>query len=277
LVDAERALMNARLNTPAGIVAAGRWRGLVVPAALLAAWAIVGAAGIGNPALVVPIGAVLQAGVESITSGDLAGAVVATVLRALAGWGIGALLGFGFGLLLGLSGLGRRVIAPTLHGARQIALFAWIPLLSAWLGNGEAMKIALIALSAFFPVLLNVEAGCRDVPLAYREVGRLFAFDRWSEIVFVILPAAMPTIVSGLELGFAIAWIGTTGAEYLIGTGYMNASADGIGAFLSGARENARMDLVVIGILSLAVMGVILDRAVVLASKRVLAWRTQSQ
>lgn len=269
--------MNARLNTPAGIVAAGRWRGLVVPAALLAAWAIVGAAGIGNPALVVPIGAVLQAGVESITSGDLAGAVVATVLRALAGWGIGALLGFGFGLLLGLSGLGRRVIAPTLHGARQIALFAWIPLLSAWLGNGEAMKIALIALSAFFPVLLNVEAGCRDVPLAYREVGRLFAFDRWSEIVFVILPAAMPTIVSGLELGFAIAWIGTTGAEYLIGTGYMNASADGIGAFLSGARENARMDLVVIGILSLAVMGVILDRAVVLASKRVLAWRTQSQ
>jgi sulfonate transport system permease protein len=187
------------------------------------------------------------------------------------------LLGFAFGLLLGLSRLGHRMVSPTLHGARQIALFAWIPLLSAWLGNGEMMKTALIALAAFFPVLLNVEAGCRDVPLAYREVGRLLAFDRPTEIILIVLPSATPTIISGLELAFAIAWIGTIGAEYLIGTGYMYASADGIGAFLAGARENARMDLVVVGILSLAVAAFILDRLIVLTSKRFLAWRPQSR
>jgi sulfonate transport system permease protein len=255
----------------------GRWRGFVLPAALIVAWGIASGMGVGNPALFVPIGTVLQAGLDSIRDGELSGAVGATILRAFVGWTIGSFLGFAFGLLLGLSHWGRRTVGPTMHAARQIALFAWIPLLSAWLGNGEAMKTALIALSAFFPVLLNVEAGCRDVPLAYREVGRLFAFDRLGEIVFVILPAATPAIVSGLELGFAIAWIGTIGAEYLIGTGYMNASADGIGAFLAGARENARMDLVVVGILSLAVTGFILDRMVVLTSKRVLAWRTQTR
>lgn len=261
----------------ASVQRSGRWRGFVLPGALLLAWTIAGSFGIGNPALLVPIGSVLQAGFEMIASGELLGAIGATILRALIGWSIGSSLGFAFGMLLGLSGWGRRIAGPSLHGARQIALFAWIPLLSAWLGNGEGMKTALIALSAFFPVLLNVEAGCRDVPLPYREVGRLYAFSRTTEIVHVILPAATPTIVSGLELAFAIAWIGTIGAEYLIGAGYMNAMADGIGGFLAAARENARMDLVIVGIGTLAITGFILDRVVVLSSKRVLAWRTQSR
>ncbi len=272
-----RAQITTATVSTAATVTSGRWRGFVLPAALLVAWAIAGSLKLGNPALLVPIDQVLQAALESTANGELVTAIGATVGRALAGWGIGSLLGVALGLLLGLSNLGRRIAAPTLHGARQVALFAWIPLLSAWLGNGEPMKLSLIALSAFFPALLSVEAGCRDVPLAYREVGRLLALDRAAEIVLVILPAAAPTIISGLELGFTAAWIGTIGAEYLIGTGYMNAGADGIGAFLSGARENARMDLVVVGILALAVIGFLLDRAVVLSSRKALAWRTQSR
>jgi sulfonate transport system permease protein len=253
----------------------GQWRGLVLPGALLLAWAAFAAADTTKSPLFVSPAAVLAAGSAALRSGELLSAAGATVLRAIVGWGIGSAAGFVLGLLLGLSALGHRAVAPTLHGARQIALFAWIPLLSAWLGNGEAMKIALISLSALFPVLLHVEAGCRDVPLPYREVARLFAFDRLGEIVFVILPAAAPTIISGLELAFAVAWIGTIGAEYLIGTGYMNASPDGIGAFLAGARENARMDLVAVGIAALGAIGFALDRAVVAASRRV-AWRKQS-
>jgi sulfonate transport system permease protein len=253
------------------------WRTFVLPALLVFVWGLASAVGIGNRALVVPIGTVLEAGSESIASGELPGAIGATVLRALVGWSIGALAGFAVGLLAGISGLGARLVSPTLHGARQIALFAWIPLLSAWLGNGEAMKLTLVALSAFFPVFLNIEAGCRQVPVAYREVARLLGFSRASEIALIILPAATPTILSGLELAFAVAWIGTIGAEYLIGTGYMYAFADGIGAFLAGAREDARMDRVVVGILALAVTGFILDRAVVLVSKRILAWHTPSR
>jgi sulfonate transport system permease protein len=113
--------------------------------------------------------------------------------------------------------------------------------------------------------------------MPFREVGRLFAFDRFSEILFVILPTAAPTIISGLELAFAVAWIGTIGAEYLIGTGYMNASPDGIGAFFAGARENARMDLVVVSILSLGSIGFALDRAVVFLSRRAAAWHKHSR
>lgn len=263
----------------AGILAAvpRRWRGLVLPATAIAVWAIAGSFDTGKSALFVPLGAVLAAFGESVRSGDLPCAIGATISRALVGFGLGSLLGFAVGLATGLSAWSRRALVPTLHGARQIALFAWIPLLSAWLGDGEAMKIALIALSAFFPVLLHVEAGCRGVPTPYREVGRLYGIDRLAEIRLVILPAAAPTIISGLELGFAIAWIGTIGAEYLIGTGYMNASPDGIGAFLAGARENARMDLVVVGIIALGAIGFLIDRLVVLASQRVAEWHKRSR
>jgi sulfonate transport system permease protein len=269
----EHRLMDAR----AAISGSRHWRGIVLPATFVALWAIAGSFGAGKSNLFIPLGAVTAALLESVRNGDLPGAVGATILRASVGWGLGSLLGFAVGLLIGLSTWSQRAIAPTLHGARQVALFAWIPLLSAWLGNGEAMKLALIALSAFFPVLLHVEAGCRGMPTPFREVGRLFAFDRISEIRFVILPAAAPTIISGLELGFAIAWIGTIGAEYLIGTGYMNASPDGIGAFLAGARENARMDLVVVGILALGSIGFVLDRIVVLASRRAAGWHKRSR
>ena len=255
------------------ILSSGRWRGFVLPIALLALWSVAALSARG--ALFVSPKAVVQAAYESIANGDLPGAVTATVLRAVLGWSIGSLVGFAAGLLLGLSDLGQRVASPTLHGARQIALFAWIPLLSAWFGNGEAMKLALISLSAFFPVLLHVEAGCRNVPHPFREAARLYAFDRFDEIIFVILPAAAPTIISGLELAFVTAWIGTIGAEYLIGTGYMNASPDGIGAFLAGARENARMDLVVVAIVALGTIGFAIDRAVVLASQKAVAWHKQ--
>jgi sulfonate transport system permease protein len=245
----------------------------VLPVALLALWTVA-ALNTRGTLFVSPL-EVVRAGRESIASGELPDAVAATILRAVLGWSIGAVSGFAVGLLLGISDVGQRVVAPTLHGARQIALFAWIPLLSAWFGNGEAMKLALISLSAFFPVLLHVEAGCRNVPHPFREVARLYAFDRFDEISLVILPAAAPTIISGLELAFITAWIGTIGAEYLIGTGYMNACPDGIGAFLAGARENARMDLVVVAIIALGTTGFAIDRAVVLASQKAMAWHKQ--
>jgi sulfonate transport system permease protein len=147
-------------SSPAtGTTQLGDWRGAVLPAVIILAWIIAGQFGMGRSPLFVSIGSVKTALLESVRSDGLSAVIGATVLRTFLGWSVGSAAGFALGLLLGLSSLSRRIIAPTLHGARQVALFAWIPLLSAWLGNGEAMKLALIALSAFFPVLLHVEAG----------------------------------------------------------------------------------------------------------------------
>jgi sulfonate transport system permease protein len=251
-----------------------RKRGLVLPALLLLLWVAVSASRFGNPNIFVPVSAIFKAAVESIGSGALPDAVLWTILRTAAGFVLGSALGIAMGVLLGVNGVARRLVGPTMNGAMQIALFAWIPLLSAWLGSGEAMKIAVITLGAFFPALLNAEAGCANVPQPYLEVGRLLEFDRRTLILRIVLPAAAPAITSGLEIAFAAAWLGTIGAEYLIGTGYVNGSGDGLGVFLASAREYGRMDLVIVGITALALTGLALDRFIVWLCRRLLPWQS---
>lgn len=250
-----------------------RARGAVIPVLILAAWIVAGETGVGNPQIFLPLSAIAAAAVESIGNGGVTGAVVATILRALTGFALGAVLGLLVGVPLGLSDRVRGFVSPSLNAARQVALFAWIPLLSAWLGTGETMKIALIALGAFFPMLLNAEAGCRQVPQPYREVGRLAELGRFAQIRHIILPAAAPVMLSGLEMSFATAWLGTIGAEYLIGTGYVNGAGDGLGVFLAASREYGRMDLVITGIVALAITGLVLDRLIVFISKRLSSWQ----
>ena len=249
-----------------------RWRGLVLPVALVGLWAALSAAGAINSRLLVPPAQVVTTAIEGFADGSVPGALAATLLRALAGWGIGVAAGLLVGITLGLSGVARRLADPTINSARQIALFAWIPLLSAWFGNGEVMKITLIAIGAFFPMALAAEAGCYNVPAPYREVGRVLELDRWTTLRRIVLPAATPALLSGLELSLNIAWLGTFGAEYLIGTGYINGMGDGLGAYLAAAREYARMDKVIVGVVSLALLGLALDRAIVLLSRRILPW-----
>ena len=248
------------------------WRALFLPVGLLALWAGVSAAGLVNSELLAPPTVVARTAWEDFASGLVPLALTATLLRALTGALIGISAGFAVGLLLGLSGIAQKLADPTINSARQIALFAWIPLLSAWFGNGETMKITLIALGAFFPMALATQSGCRNVPAPYREIGRVLELGRWTTIRRIILPAATPALLAGLELSLNIAWLGTFGAEYLIGTGYINGMGDGLGAYLAAAREYARMDQVIVGIISLALVGLVLDRSVVLLSRRILPW-----
>lgn len=251
-----------------------RWHALVLPAAIALAWIVLAQSGQVKPQVFVPVGKIGQAFVDSVASGALPAALGATLLRALGGFVLGAVAGLGVGLLLAVSGGARRLFGPTFNGAQQIALFAWIPLLSAWLGTGELMKVTLIALGSFFPVLLNVEAGCRTVSAGYREIGRVLELTRGEQLLRIIVPAALPQIASGLEIGFASAWLGTVGTEYLVGSGYVNGLGDGLGVFLAAAREFGQMDRVIVGIVVLALTGLALDRLVVLTCRKLMPWQT---
>ena len=249
---------------------------LLLPAVLVVIWYLstLGAARDGLRLLVSP-GEFLNAVWDGMRSGALPGAILATLARSIAGFLIGSTLGIGMGLLIGLWRRPALIISPTVDSLRQVALFAWIPLLSAWLGNGEAMKVTLISLGAFFPVALATASGCANVPIPFLEVGRVLELDRRTTIRRIVLPAAAPEIVSGLELSLNIAWLGTIGAEYLIGTGYINGMGDGVGAYLAAAREYARMDQVLVGVLSLALIGLALDRSVAKLSRKLFPWQAR--
>lgn len=241
---------------PAAIRAKGlAWpRGLVLPVVLVLGWTWSVHAGWVTGPLAVHAERLLLAPFDDAAGREIWHAIGASLLRYITGISIGVALGLAFGTSMGLSATTERAGGGTFHALRQITLFAWIPLLTTWFGNGEASKIVYIALSAFFPVALNTTTGLRNVPVTYREVSRVLGLSRRQEIRRVLIPAALPVITIGIEIALISGWIGTVGAEYAIGNGR------GIGTFVSEGREQFRMDIVIIGVTALAATGYLATR-----------------
>jgi sulfonate transport system permease protein len=102
---------------------------------------------------------------------------------------------------------------------KQISLFAWIPLISVWFGLGDVAKVVFLSLAALVPVVVNTCDGLRNVPPSLLEVARVYRFTRWQTIVGVMLPAALPSIFTGIYLALVYSWLATIGAEYLLVSG----------------------------------------------------------
>jgi len=229
------------------------WRGLVVPAALVVAWSAAGHVGLVNSKLLVPPEHVALVPFLDADGRSLWLGILASLLRMLSGFTIGIVAGALLGLALGTSRLAERAVAPSFTALRQITLFAWIPLLTAWFGNGETAKIVFIALSALFPMALNTHRALRDIPLAFVEVARVLRLSRYRTLTQLLVPCALPAIAIGLEIALINAWIGTVGAEYAMGLGR------GVGSFLAEGREQFRMDIVLVGVVTLALVGFALN------------------
>jgi sulfonate transport system permease protein len=245
-------------------------RGWVLPAVLLLLWWAAVRFQWSTSPLLVSVGQVWERGVEQVTSGALWVGLRASLWRDLAGFAIGACAGLLFGLAMGLSRLFENVVGPSFHTIKQISLFAWIPLISVWFGLGDAAKVAFLSLAAFFPVVLNTFEGIRSVPREYLEVARVFGFTRRQMLTKVVLPAASPSIFTGLHLGLIYAWLATLGAEYLLVAG------KGIGNTMIDGRENFWMDLVLFGVIVVGFVGFVLNWIAGKIEKRLLAWRGRS-
>ncbi len=241
-------------------------RGLLIPFLIVLAWSISAHFGLGNRNVIVPIEAIGSAFYTMASDGTILRATGSTVAKMLAGFLIGSSAGIVLGLAFALSSSARLVGSPSVNALRQVAIFAWVPLLTAWLGNGTSSVIALVSLASFLPVVINVEAGCRNVPKSYLEVGMVLELGHLRRVQVIVVPAAFPALVAGLELAIASAWLSTVGAEYLI------ASGEGLGVTLAAARIDGRMDLVIVAILILGILGFILHRILKHISRRGEAW-----
>lgn len=228
--------------------------GIWFPAFLMLLWMCVVDSGWQKNALLVPLHQLVLAPFIDEQGRQIWDALVTSTVRVTTGFTIGSLLGMALGLATGMSRPARITLSPSLHTLRQIALFAWIPLLTAWFGNGDTVKILFIAIAAFFPVYLNTERGVQMVPVALREVAQVLHLTRYQRIRYLVIPSALPSINTGLELALLTAWIGTVGAEYAIGTGV------GIGSYLAASREVFRMDLVLAGVIILALTGYVFSK-----------------
>lgn len=243
-------------------------RGWVVPLALGLLWWLAADQQWADTRLLASPAAVLDSAWQAAASGELWHNLAASLQRNLTGFLLGGLIGLAFGTALGLSRLAERLVGPTFHAAKQIALFAWIPLLSAWFGFGEPAKVAFIALAVFYPVALNSFEGIRATRIELYEVARVLGLSPLQRLFRLVLPSAAPAIFTGLHLGLIYAWLATIGAEYFFSAG------PGIGNTLIDGREHFDMAQVLYGLVVVGAVGLLLNRLAAWIETRTLAWRT---
>jgi ABC-type nitrate/sulfonate/bicarbonate transport system permease component len=180
--------------------------------------------------------------------GSLQWDVLTSLARVVQGFAIAAILGVVVGTLVARVAVVENVIEPVLDVLRPIPPLAFLPLLVLYLGIGEASKVGFIAYSAFFPVFTTTREGIKYVdPLLVRAAESLGASQR--EILrYVIIPAAMPSIMTGLRLGFALSFFVIVAAEFI-------AAERGLGFLINDAREFFRVDRMLLGAAAIGLLG----------------------
>jgi len=236
---------------------------VVVPMALLGLWQAVTAAQVFSPVALPAPGAVWSAGVNLAERGELTGHIAISTQRVLLGFGIGAVLGLLAGAAIGLSRLADMLFAPSIGAFRAVPSLAWVPLLLLWLGIAETSKVTLIAIGAFFPVYTTVAAAFRHVDRDLVEVGRAYGLHGHRLLGRIMMPATMPSIVAGLRLALAQAWLFLVAAELI-------ASSQGLGFLLIDSQNNGRTDRLLLAIVLLAVLGKLTDTVIGLVERRLL-------
>lgn len=169
-------------------------------------------------------------------------------------WGFifAVVTGLPLGILSGrLAGI-HRALGMTVHGLRAVPGICWLPLALVWFGIGMKTTVFLVAMAAFFPIYLNAEAGARQVNPVLLQAGAMLGVGRLRGTFAVLLPAAMPNIVTGFRLGLGISW------AYLV-LGELTGVPNGLGAIIMDARMLGRIDIVVVGIILIALIGRVSD------------------
>jgi sulfonate transport system permease protein len=203
---------------------------------------------------------------QMIGSGDLPINLAVSLRRAILGLIIGATVGVALALAAGLARRGDAWIDPLVQVKRTIPVVALTPLFIIWFGIGETTKIALIAFAAMLPVYINLHAGIRGVDVRLMDAARSFGLGRAALIREVVLPGALPALLTGLRYALSISVLMLVFAEQI------NASA-GLGYLINNARDAMRTDIIVVCLIVYALLGLAGDAAIRAIERRALAWR----
>jgi sulfonate transport system permease protein len=208
---------------------------------------------------------VFTAGSDLLREGTLTEALWASLQRVLWGAAIGIPIGTGLALVAGLSRLGDDLLDANVQMLRFVPIIALQPLLIVWLGVGETVKVSLIVLGVAFPIYVNTSAAIRAVDPRYLELAATVGLGRWQRIRRVVLPGALGGFLVGLRLATAIAWLVLVFAEQI------NASS-GIGYLILRAQTLFQTDVIVVGLVTYAVLGLLSDAGVRALERRLLRW-----
>ena len=241
----------------------------VVAITLLVAWETMSRLGVLRPVLFSSPLVIGRTLVSSFASGEMVGHMVATLTRTVAGLALGAVPGLLLGLAMGWSTPLRRALDPIFAALHPIPKIAILPLLMIFLGIGEASRIAVASVAAFFPMLINTMAAVRAINPIYFEVAQNYGASRYRLFARVVLPACLPLVFSGLRLAANVTLLVTIGAEIVM--------ADrGLGALVWLSWETLRVELLYATLVVIAALGIGLTGGLRLIRRAVVPWQVDA-
>jgi len=250
-----------------------RWLGVGLIVVLLLIWELAAATG-RMPSLSFPrMSEILATWWRLILSGELPLELADSLWRMFAGYFVGILFGVLLGLLMGYFRFFYNLLEPITEVLRPIPSPAYLPIVILFLGIDDEMKVFMIAFASLFPVLINTYSGVRSVDPIQLQTARTFGVTGRRLIWQIVLPAASPYIFTGMRVSLAVALIVMVISE-------MVAASSGIGYFILSAQRGFQIREMFAGVLTLAIVGYVLNRLFVAIENRVLAWHygyTQQQ
>lgn len=239
---------------------------MVVVVALVAGWETSARLDLLPPALFSSPTEVVTTLWDSLLSGEMLGHLGATLARMLPGLLLGAIPGLILGLAMGWSATLRRAVDPILMAVHPIPKIAILPLLMIFLGIGEASRIAVAAVAAFFPILINTMAGVRQIHPIYFEVARNYGAPRLKVFTRVVLPGSLPMAMSGLRLAANVTLLVTIAAEIVM-------SENGLGALVWLAWETLQIEVLYATLIVVSILGITLSSGLQRLQKRLVPWQ----
>lgn len=229
-------------------------------------WWLLTLSGLVGKVLLPPPIEVAETMLRTIRDGSLLNHTTVSLLRVVQGFLLAFFVAVPVGMLMGSSQIARGLIEPVVELLRPIPPIAMIPLAILWFGIDELSKVLIIAYGAFFPILLNTMAGFRDVDRTHIRAAQTLGARRVQIFRDIVLRSAFPLIVVGARLGMGMAFIVLVAAELI-------ASSAGLGYLINDGRYSFRTDQVFLGMVSIGILGFLLNKGLLLVEHRLLKWK----
>lgn len=234
-------------------------------ATVIVVWCVMAGRGTLNQIIMPVPSHVVDTVVTLISSGTLWTNVVISVGRVLQGFFIAAILGIVLGILIGLSTHLERMSLLIIQIIKPIPPIAWIPLVILWFGIGESGKVFIIFLGSFFNILINVYDGIKQADEKYIEVSKAMETPFLKHVFQLIIPGAAPNIFTGLRIGLSSGWMCVVAAELV-------SSTTGLGYMIMNARQFNQTDIIIVGMLTIGIIGKLMDSLLRLIEKYAIRW-----
>lgn len=232
---------------------------------LLAGWGALSAAGWLNPFILPSPAAVMKALAIDVASGELLANSASSLHRVGVGFSISLVTALPLGILIGTSRRIRLLADPLLKFLRPIPPIAWIPLAILWFGIGNGPSYFLTMIASFFPILTSTISGVENVSRRHLAVANCFQASRASVMWDIVIPSSLPMMITGVRTGFGFAWMAVVAAE-------MIATRAGLGYLIHTSQDMLRIDHVLVGMLTIGLIGLVADTLFVRLRDRVVHW-----